>query len=159
MRSYGLTALIVLAATAVIVTMAGALLLRAGLIGWESLGGVGRWVMRTRGQPLPSAITAAYLRLERAARWLRLSLPAALTPHERAAALSEALPEVRGGVETITDQYVTERYSPHAADPEASRTAWLGMRVQVWRESVRAFLRSWTEDDLAKASKKLRSKG
>ena len=159
MRSYGLTALIVLAATAVIVTTTGALLLRAGLIGWESLGGVGRWVMRTRGQPLPSAITAAYLRLERAARWLRLSLPAALTPHERAAALSEALPEARVGVETITDQYVTERYSPHAADPEAARTAWLGMRVQVWRESFRAFLRSWTEDDLAKASKKLRSKG
>jgi hypothetical protein len=33
------------------------------------------------------------------------------------------------------------------------------MRVQVWREGLRAFLRSWTEDDLAKASKKLRSKG
>jgi transglutaminase-like putative cysteine protease len=158
LRSYGLTALAVLGVAAVAAAAAGALLLRAGLIGWENFGRLGRWVLRTRGQPIPTAIAAAYMQLERAARWLGLSLSAALTPHERAAALAETLPEARAGVETITDQYVTEQYSPHSADSEAARTAWLGMRLRVWREGLQRFIRSWTEDDLAKASRALRSK-
>jgi transglutaminase-like putative cysteine protease len=157
-QRYLAAALISAGGLAVIALVAGAILIHAGLIGWEGLGRAGEWVLRTRGLPVPSVITSAYIQLERAARWLGLSLPLALTPHERAAALGEALPEACSGVETITEQYVVEQYSPRAANPEAARSAWRAIRLPVWREGVQVFFRSWTEDDLARAVRAQRRK-
>ncbi len=116
-------------------------LLRWELMGWESLGVLGLWVMRARRRPLPSAISALYLRLERAVRWLRLALPTALTPHERAEALSTAVPAARPGVEAITTQYVLEQYGRRPADANVARSAWLAIRFKVWGEGIRRFVR------------------
>jgi transglutaminase-like putative cysteine protease len=143
----GEVAIIVLGVVAGVVVAVVGLLLRLGLLGWESLGRVGAWAMRLRRQALPSAIGAVYLRLERAARWLSLSLPATLTPHERAERLSLAVPLARPGVETITAQYVQEKYSGRPADAQAARAAWLDIRFKVWREGLRHFLRRFKKVD------------
>lgn len=114
-------------------------LVRLGVMGWENLGEVGRRVLRWRGQNIPTAISLAYLNLERAARWMGLRLAEALTPHERAAAVSEAVPAVQAGVDMITAQYVAERYSPRPAeaDAQAAQGAWARIRWPVWTETVR----------------------
>lgn len=122
-------------------------LLRFGLLGWESLGPAGVWAMRYRRQSIPSPIGAIYLRLERAARWLSLSLPANLTPHERAEAVSRQVPPARPGVEAITAQYVQEQYSGHPADAQSALSAWRAIRFKVWREGLRRFVRSFAKDD------------
>jgi hypothetical protein len=72
-----------------------------------------------------------------------LRLAEALTPHERAAVVSEAVPAVQAGVETITAQYVAERYSPRPAeaDAQAARSAWARIRWPVWTETVRRYFR------------------
>jgi hypothetical protein len=156
---YALNLLIGLAAAGVIATLAAGLMLRLGLIGWENLGGPGRWVLRSRGLPVPSAITAAYLQLERAAQWLGLSFSEAFTPHERSAALGQTVPEAREGVATITDHYVAERYSPHTPDGEAARAAWRGIRLPFWREGLRTFLRRLNPRNAARlVQRRVRSK-
>ena len=137
--------LIVAGGLAVLASAGAALMLRWGIIGWESLGAAGEWVMRRRGLPLPSVVTAAYLKLERAARWLGLNFPLTLTPHERATALGQTLPRVRQGVETITAQYVTEQYSPHPADAPSAEAAWRDIRLPLWRQALQEFVRRWLE--------------
>jgi transglutaminase-like putative cysteine protease len=135
---------------AVLVAAVGlGLLLRFGLLGLESLGTAGVWVMRYRHQATPSPIGAIYLRLERAARWLSVSLPATLTPHERAEAVSQLVPPARPGVETITAQYVQEQYSGHPANARSAQAAWRAIRFKVWREGLRRFVRSFIKDDEA----------
>ena len=123
------------------------LLLRFGLLGWESLGNIGVWAMRYRRLPVPSPVGAIYLRLERAARWLSLALPATLTPHERAEAVSQRVPPARPGVETITAQYVQEKYGGRPADVQSAATAWRDIRFKVWREGLRRFMRSFVKDE------------
>ncbi len=117
------------------------LLLRLGLLGWESLGTFGAWAMRYRHLQTPSPVGAIYLRLERAARWLGLPLPATLTPHERAEAVSQRVPPARPGVETITAQYVQEKYSGRPADVQSAAAAWRDIRFKVWREGLRRLMR------------------
>jgi transglutaminase-like putative cysteine protease len=124
----GWVTVIVLGLAAGLIALSLGLLLRRGLLGWESLGQLGAWAMRVRRQAMPSAIGAVYLRLERAARWLSLPLQ-----------LSQAVPPARPGVETITAQYVQEKYSQRSADAEAARAAWLDIRFKVWREGLRRF--------------------
>jgi hypothetical protein len=143
----GRTAALVAGAAVLIFILLLALLLRLGLLGWESLGLVGQWMMRSRRQPLPSPVGAIYLRLERAVRWLGVPLPAALTPHERAETVSLLVPPARPGVETITTQYVQEQYSGRPADAGAAQAAWLDIRFKVWREGLRRFVRSFIKDD------------
>jgi hypothetical protein len=109
-----------------------------------------------RGLPIPTAVATAYLQLERAARWLGLSLPATFTPHERAEQLSAALPPVRPGVEAITEQYVVEQYSPHPADGDAAQSAWRGIRLNVWRRGVQNFLARLGAADWGRASSQRR---
>ena len=147
LQSAAATIGLTLAILAVVALVGLGMLLRVGLIGWESLGAAGEWVLRRRGLALPSAITATYMKLERLARWLGLKLADTLTPHERAAALGDALPEARAGVDIITAQYVTERYSPHATDPQAAAEAWRALRPRAWREALERFIRSWTEGE------------
>lgn len=114
-------------------------LLRANLLGLESLGRPGRQILRWLGRVVPSAVSAAYRELERAARWLGLSLPAHLTPRERAAALNAVLPEAGPAVDTITAHYMTEQYSltPEAADGAQAYRAWVSLRPLVWVQGLR----------------------
>ena len=144
----GRTAALIAGGVLAIVIAAVALLLRLGLIGWESLGPLGEWVMRRR-HALPSPIGAIYLRLERAGRWLGLPLPPTLTPHERAEAVGRCVPPARPGVDAITAQYVREQYSPHPAHAGPARAAWRAIRLNIWREGVRRFLLSFIKDDAA----------
>jgi len=114
--------------------------LRAGVIGWENFGRLGTWVMQRSGQALPTGVVLVYMQFERAARWLGLPGGAATTAHERAAAFTQALPEAGPGVATLTHEYVTEQYSPRPADPANAQRAWRGIRWQVWRDTLRAYL-------------------
>ena len=125
----------------------GAFSLRAGLIGWENLGRGGRWVMARRGQAMPSAIGLVYMQLERAANWLGLAQGSSITPFERAAALSLALPDARPGVDIITAEYVAERYSPRPADAGLAERAWNAMRFKVWHDTLRIFLLELLEEE------------
>lgn len=119
-------------------------LVRANLVGLESLGGPGRQLLRWLGRAVPSAVTIAYLELERAARWLGLRLPESLTPRERAGLLGQNLPPAALAVETITAQYMAEQYSPYpeAASGALAQRAWAGIRRLVWVEGVR---RAWQQ--------------
>jgi transglutaminase-like putative cysteine protease len=144
------TALLVAGGAALVIALVGSLLaLRSGLVGWENFGRMGAWVMRRRGLRLPSAVALVYMQFERAARWLGLGDSRAVTPDERAAAFTAALPESRAGVETITREYVAEQYSPRPADVRSAHQAWLGIRLQVWHDAVRAFLLDLLEDEPA----------
>jgi hypothetical protein len=129
------------------------LLLRFNLLGLESLGRPGQQLLNWMGRAVPSAVTRAYVELERAARWLGLRLPDHLTPHERASALNGALPETQTAVDTITTHYVHEQYSPHPDTAHGPTTldAWRNIRTTVWREGVRRFFRRWLEDDWSRA--------
>lgn len=144
-RQAGLGLLGVVALAALLIILG----IRAGLLGWENLGRVGRWVLRARKQIIPSLISLAYLNLERAAHWMGLKLGEALTPHERASAIGQAVPQAQDSVTTIAAEYVTERYSPRPAEsqPQAAWAAWRGIRWQMWREALRGYLRTWTEDN------------
>jgi len=125
-------------------------LVSADLIGWESLGRPGRQVLRWLGRVVPTAVTQAYLELERAARWLGLKLPPYLTPRERAGELSAALPAARPAIETITAQYMAEQYSPYPeiANGSLALGAWRDIRSRVWGEGILKRLRRWIRIDL-----------
>ena len=142
------TALLGLAVVVVLVLVALAIFsFRIGFVGLESMGRAGRWVMRTRGQALPAGVALVYLQLERVADWLGLASGRSTTPHERAAALSAFAPNARPGVESITEQYVTEKYSPRDADAGVAQTAWQGIRLKLWHDAVQAWLLDLFEDD------------
>lgn len=134
-------------------------LLRARLIGLESLGAPGRQTLRWLGQQVPSAVTAAYLELERAARWLGLALPESLTPAERATELNTTFPAVQPAVDTITAQYVAEQYGPDPDLPNGrlAGAAWREARFKVWREGFQRFFGSWLEDPYARTARRLRA--
>ncbi len=156
LRAIGLTTLAMLGVAAVVIGVGTATLLRLGMIGWENLGEAGRRVLRWRKLPIPSIIAMAYLNLERAARWLGLSLASALTPYERAEALNRAVPEeARQGVDTITEQYVAEKYSPQPAQakPLAARAAWARIRFPVVRQALLEWARGLRESGWRKAER------
>jgi transglutaminase-like putative cysteine protease len=133
----GLVALIIL----------GLLSIRLGVIGWENLGRPGRWLLRRRGLVVPSAIGLLYLQLERAARWLGISDSESVTPFERAAAFTLLLPETGPAVDTLTHEYVAERYSPRPAEAGLAERAWHGVRFKIWHDAIRAFLLDVLEED------------
>jgi len=125
----------------------GLLAIRLGVLGWENLGRPGRWLLRRRGLVVPSAIGLVYLQLERAARWLGLPSGSAVTPFERAAAFGVLLPDTRPAVDTITGEYVAERYSPRPADAGVAQRAWREVRFKIWHDALRAFLLDVLEED------------
>ncbi|MDW8325217.1 MAG: transglutaminase domain-containing protein, partial [Anaerolineales bacterium] len=126
---------LILGIIAVLLLIGLGVMLRANLIGLESLGTPGRRVLKWLGRTVPSTVTVAYLELERAARWLGLKLPASWTPRERAAALNAAFPEAQPAVDTITAEYVAEQYGPDPNRPngERAQAAWRSVRSKVWR--------------------------
>ncbi len=121
--------------------------IRLGLIGWENLGRPGQWFMRRRGLLVPTAVGMVYLQLERAARWLGLPSSASVTPNERATAFARLLPETQPAVDTITGEYVAERYSPRPADASLAQRAWRGVRLKIWHDALTAFLLDVLEED------------
>jgi transglutaminase-like putative cysteine protease len=129
------------------IVVLGLLSIRAGVIGWENLGRPGKWLMRRRGLIVPTAVGLVYLQLERAARWLGLPSGGSVTPFERAAAFGQLLPETRPAVDTITGEYVAERYSPRPADAGKAQRAWHGVRLKIWHDAVRSFLLDVLEED------------
>ena len=142
----------VLAATAAVVTgliVLGLLSLRAGLIGLENLGRPGLWLMRRRGQAVPSAIGRVYLQLERAARWLGLASTRSTTPNERAEAVGQMLPNVRPAVATITNEYMAEQYSPHPANATVAQRAWRSVRFTILHDAIRLYLLDVLEEEPA----------
>lgn len=128
-QAAGLTALL----AAALAGLALWVVWRMGAIGWESFGSAGVWWLTRQGLDLPSAVGLAYLRLERAARWLGLRWGDHLTPHERAASLSTAVPEAEPHILTITDAYVTEQYSPHVAAATPAQHAWQAAQPRLVR--------------------------
>ncbi|MBP7691570.1 MAG: hypothetical protein KA764_06620, partial [Anaerolineales bacterium] len=128
---------------AVLLSLSG--LLRADLMGLESLGRPGRQLLHWLGRAVPTAVTIAYRELERAARWLGLALPNTLTPRERAGELNAALPEAQPAVDLITAQYMAEQYSPYPemASGSLAHRAWTGMRRLVWVTGVRRAVGRW----------------
>jgi transglutaminase-like putative cysteine protease len=143
-------ALLAVAAGVVVgVISLGLLSIRVGLLGWENLGRPGLWLMRRRGQVVPSAIGRVYLQLERAARWLGLSFTRSTTPNERAAAVGLMLPNVSLAVVTITNEYVAEQYSPRPADAAVARDAWRGIRFMIWHDAIRLYLLDVLEEEPA----------
>lgn len=87
---------------------------------------------------------------------LRLSLAPSQTPNEQAAALGSAVPEGRAAIQSITDLYVEDLYSPRTPDQRKSeqallawsdlqpllRRAWLHVRVQPITSVRRHFRRT-----------------
>jgi transglutaminase-like putative cysteine protease len=138
--------LVTLAALAVAVVVAAVFSFRVGMVGLESMGRAGRAVLRARGMALPAGVALVYLQLERVAEWLGLTSGPATTPNERAQALGDFAPSARPGVETITAQYVTEKYSPHGADVTAAETAWHGVRFKLWHDAIQSWLLALLED-------------
>ena len=68
--------------------------------------------------------------------------------------------EARPGVDTITEQYVTEKYSPPPAraNAPAARAAWERIRFPVWRKAIHDWLQRLSEGEWAKAARASRAK-
>ncbi len=80
-----------------------------------------------------------YGRLLQWAQWLRLPLLPSQTPNEQAAALVAAVPEGQAAIQSITDLYVEDLYSPHGADQRKSEQAllaWSGLQPLLRRTWV-----------------------
>ncbi|MFZ2486907.1 MAG: transglutaminaseTgpA domain-containing protein [Anaerolineae bacterium] len=117
---------------------------------------------RRRGAQGPSAavlldplFTARlYAQLIRWAQRLGLPLQASQTPHEHATTMATAVPEGRTAIQSITDLYVEDMYSPRAPNEGKAVQAWtawndlIPMLRQAWvrlRFRPAAALAAWVE--------------
>ena len=87
-------------------------------------------------------------------RWFGISLGPTGTPLELAAALARLLPETGAAARTIAEAYALERYGSRTGDPSEARQAWLSLRWQLARASLRSVLRPFVH----KAASDSRSK-
>jgi transglutaminase-like putative cysteine protease len=128
---------------ALAVGLAGALFLiryrSLGMLESEVGGAVGRLHSLRWWAATPARRT--YGSMVRWGRWLGISLGPAGTPLEQAEALARLLPESGAAARTIAEAYASERYGSHAVDPGVVRQAWLGLRWQLARASLRSALR------------------
>lgn len=97
-----------------------------------------RTVERTLLDPLFT--TKLYGRLLQWAQWLRLPLLASQTPNEQAAALVAAIPEGQAAIQSITDLYVEDLYSPHGPDQRKSELA-----LVAWSSLQPLLRRTWLQ--------------
>lgn len=97
-----------------------------------------RTVERTLLDPLFT--TKLYGRLLQWAQWLRLPLLASQTPNEQAAALVAAIPEGQAAIQSITDLYVEDLYSPHGPDQRKSEQA-----LVAWSSLQPLLRRTWLQ--------------
>jgi hypothetical protein len=86
-------------------------------------------------------------RLLQWAQWLRLPLLSSQTPNEQAAALVAAVPEGQTAIQSITDLYVEDLYSPHGPDQRKSEqalVAWSALQPLLRRTWLQIRLRPIT---------------
>lgn len=88
----------------------------------------------------PLFTTNLYGRLLRWAQWLRLPIVSSQTPNEQAAALVAAVPEGQAAIQSITDLYVEDLYSPHGPDQRKSEQALLA-----WSTLQPLLRRTWVQ--------------
>ena len=50
-------------------------------------------------------------------------------------------------MDSITHEYVTERYSSRQADASVAQRAWHGVRFKIWHDALRSFLLDVLEED------------
>ena len=92
----------------------------------------------------PEFTARLYGRLLQWAQWLRLPLLSSQTPNEQAATLVAAVPEGRAAIQSITDLYVEDLYSPHGPDQHKSEqalVAWSGLQPLLRRTWLQIRLR------------------
>ncbi len=82
-------------------------------------------------------VQRAYARLMRLAGWLRLTLNAHHTPHERGELFCQSVPQGRQAISTIVDNYVREQYGRGTIAGEDSRQAWELVRAWIWKVGLR----------------------
>jgi hypothetical protein len=95
----------------------------------------------------PLFTTKLYGRLLQWAQWLRLPLLSSQTPNEQAATLMAAVPEGQAAIQSITELYVEDLYSPHRPDQRKSEQAllaWSGLQPLLRRTWLRLRLRPVT---------------
>jgi hypothetical protein len=85
-----------------------------------------------------SDITRSYGRLGSWARWLGIVIRPAHTPHERAGLLTKEVPEGRQSFNSLTDQYVRQRFSRKrsAIDGYDSAREWHLVRPFLIRKTI-----------------------
>jgi len=97
-----------------------------------------RTIERTLLDPLFTA--KLYGRLLQWAQWLRLPLLSSQTPNEQAATLVAAVPEGQAAIQSITDLYVEDLYSPHGPDQRKSEQA-----LVAWSSLQPLLRRTWLQ--------------
>jgi len=97
-----------------------------------------RTIERTLLDPLFTA--KLYGRLLQWAQWLRLPLLSSQTPNEQAATLVAAMPEGQAAIQSITDLYVEDLYSPHGPDQRKSEQA-----LVAWSSLQPLLRRTWLQ--------------
>ena len=97
-----------------------------------------RTVERTLLDPLFTA--KLYGRLLQWAQWLRLPLLSSQTPNEQAATLVAVMPEGQAAIQSITDLYVEDLYSPHGPDQRKSEQA-----LVAWSSLQPLLRRTWLQ--------------
>jgi transglutaminase-like putative cysteine protease len=126
-----------------------------GLLALAALLGVVAWrrlrppTLRTRQRALldPQFTAKLYGRLLQWAQRLRLPLLSSQTPNEQAAALCAAVPEGQAAIQSITDLYVEDLYSPHGPSEGKAEQAlldWGALQPLLRRTWLRVRLRPIT---------------
>jgi hypothetical protein len=96
----------------------------------------------------PLFTTRLYGRLMQWAQRLRLPLLPSHTPNEQAAALVAAVPEGKTAIQSITDLYVEDLYSPREPNQNKSEQALLA-----WNALQPLLRRSWLRARLSGLAK------
>jgi len=127
-----------------VAALLGLVVLLAAALIWRRRQPTGSVRARERALLDPQFTANLYGWLMQWAHRLHLPLLSSQTPHEQAAALGAAVPDGRVAIQSITDLYVEEIYSPHESDQRRwegalaawgdlqplLRRAWLQARVQ-----------------------------
>mgnify|MGYP001445059860 CR=1 FL=1 len=127
-----------------VAALLGLVVLLAAALIWRRRQPTGSVRARERALLDPQFTANLYGWLMQWAHRLHLPLLSSQTPHEQAAALGAAVPDGRVAIQSITDLYVEDIYSPHESDQRQwerallawgdlqplLRRAWLQTRVQ-----------------------------
>lgn len=122
------------AAALILLTPARTAVARAAVLGTRRAGmGTPRWVEEWAAPPKTESARAFRRLAKWAARLGATSGTAISTPHERAAALADMLPEQESLISEIAEAYAMERYGGRLADPGVPTRAWRSLRGHLVR--------------------------